>query len=370
MDITVAEIERDLRELWKDMARKAQKGDAYAVTRACVFNLVVYAPGERSDQEISQITSEVTGLNPGRIIVLLPESASGEARLSAWVNAQCHVSAGRRTQVCCEEVMIRSGGAVLDRLSSFVMPLLLPDLPVFLWWRDDLNVDTPLFQELSEVSDRIVFDSSRMTPESLRSMFRFIRENQAWTAFSDLSWSRLTPWRLAIAQLYDVPSWRSALATLNRVELHLAGQSLPEFSQFVRPAFVLAWLGSRLSWHPRSAATKSRVSEYSWEFETPQTQLTVRISSTDSPQALDLISIKLIAEGGNLQFVISKSDDGSRLNTEVTAAGTTRVSGVTRLDSGQEANLIGKELEILGHDRVFEKTLELAEAFLVQISSK
>lgn len=357
MDITVAKIEQDLRELWKDMALKAQKGDGYAVTRACVFNLVVYAPGERSDQEISQITSEVTGQNPGRIIVLLPESAPGEARLSAWVNAQCHVSAGRRTQVCCEQVMIRSGGAALDRLSSFVMPLLLPDLPVFLWWRDDLIADTPLFQELAEVADRIVFDSSKMTPESLRSIFRFIRENQQWTAFSDLGWARLTHWRLAIAQLYDVPSWRAALATLNTVEFQLAGKS-----SGVVPAFLISWLATRLGWNLRSAPMQG---QNRWEFATPDRDLIAHVSVIASQQFSDLTSVKLVAQEGNLQFVISKSDDGSSLNTQVTVEGTTRVSGITRLDSNQEANLIGKELEILGHDRVFEKTLALAEAFLV-----
>lgn len=360
MTITVADLERDLRELWQDMARKAQTGDAYAVTRACVFNLVVYAPGERSDQEISQVTAEVTSRNPGRIIVLLSGSASGE-ELSAWVNAQCHVSAGRRSQVCCEQVMIRSAGSSIDRLSSFVLPLLLSDLPVFVWWRDDLNTDTALFQELAEVADRIVFDSSKMTRESLRLLFRFIRENQQWTAFSDLSWSRLTLWRVAIAQLYDVASWRSALATLNRVELQVAAES----SHFMKSALLLGWLGSRLNWRPLSKAIKNQGGGYSWQFETPRNQLTANLSFTDSSQASNLISIKLIAEEGNLQFVISRSEDGSRLTTEVTAEGTTRVAGVTRLDSEQEANLIGKELEILGHDRVFEKTLELVEDFLV-----
>lgn len=360
MSKTIADIEQDLRELWQDMARKAQTGEGYALTRACVFNLVVYAPGEGSDQEISQITGEVTNRNPGRVIVLLSGSKSGE-ELSAWVNAQCHISAGRRSQVCCEQVMIRSAGSSIDRLSSFVLPLLLADLPVFVWWRDDLNADTALFQELAEVADRIVFDSSKMTRESLRLLFRFIRENQQWTAFSDLGWSRLTYWRVAIAQLYDVPSWRSALATLNRVEVQIAAES----SHFMKPAFLFGWLGSRLEWRPLSKAVKNQAGGYSWQFETPQNQLTADLSFTDSSHASDLISIKLIADGGNLQFAISRSEDGSRLITEVTAQGTSRVAGVTRLDSEQESNLIGKELEILGHDRVFEKTLELVEDFLV-----
>ena len=46
--VDVAEIERELRGLWKQMAQPGDNdAQQHAVTRACVLNLLIYAPGEK-----------------------------------------------------------------------------------------------------------------------------------------------------------------------------------------------------------------------------------------------------------------------------------------------------------------------------------
>src|SRR6185503_18040748 len=101
-----------------------------AVTRDQVMNLIVYANGEK-EQEVSQALADVAYESPGRMIVLLKQSGSS---MSSWVNALCHRSAGGRKQVCCEQIIIRGGDQIPLQWSSAALPLIVPDLPRFLWW--------------------------------------------------------------------------------------------------------------------------------------------------------------------------------------------------------------------------------------------
>ncbi|HEX6061114.1 MAG TPA: glucose-6-phosphate dehydrogenase assembly protein OpcA [Candidatus Limnocylindria bacterium] len=47
-----------------------------------------------------------------------------------------------------EQILIRARGAADRRLVSAVIPLLLPDLPVFLWWTETPPLDLPYFDDL------------------------------------------------------------------------------------------------------------------------------------------------------------------------------------------------------------------------------
>src|SRR5207248_159896 len=65
---------------------------------------------------------------------------------------------GGREQVSCEHILIRARGDVDDRIASAVIPLLLPDLPVFLWWTGTPPLDAPHFEELVGLADRLIVD--------------------------------------------------------------------------------------------------------------------------------------------------------------------------------------------------------------------
>src|ERR1041385_3477291 len=126
----VAEIESQLRDIWKGFSEHQPE---HAITRAQVMNLVVYSPAAESENEVTQVLSDVSNHSPGRMIVLLHHS---EKTMSAWVNALCHVSGGGRKQVCSEQIMIRGYKESALQWSSAVVPLIVPDLPVFLWWHE------------------------------------------------------------------------------------------------------------------------------------------------------------------------------------------------------------------------------------------
>ncbi len=140
---------RDLDELWAQMAEVSSENLQQAVMKACVLNLVVYASGPESAGEVGQVIAKLTQEHPGRVMVVHPGLNSAKGALDVMVTAQCHGSTSEK-QICCEQIVIRASGPEINHLPSLVSRLLLPDLPVFLWWRDVPDFENILFARLLE----------------------------------------------------------------------------------------------------------------------------------------------------------------------------------------------------------------------------
>ena len=80
------------------------------------------------------------------------------------------------------------------------MPLLIPDLPVFLRWRGEPWFGDPALDQLTEIADRLVLDSDEWgecdaTMMQLPELFDRV-------AISDIAWAKVQPWREACAALW------------------------------------------------------------------------------------------------------------------------------------------------------------------------
>ncbi len=101
--------------------------------RATTLNLMVYAPTAEAVAHGERALNGIGGSRPLRALVLTP----GEGRPTARVSSSCwrRRPAG---DVLSEQVVIQADPAALP---SSVVPLLVPDLPVFLWWRGRIDDD-------------------------------------------------------------------------------------------------------------------------------------------------------------------------------------------------------------------------------------
>src|SRR5207245_4465671 len=75
------------------------------------------------------------------------------------MHARLPVPEGARL-VCYEQILVRARGNVDDRLASALIPLLVPDLPVFLWWTGTPPLGSRSFTDLLRLTDRLVVDSA------------------------------------------------------------------------------------------------------------------------------------------------------------------------------------------------------------------
>ena len=124
-------------------------------------------------------------------ILLVVSSGGRQARLDAEV----HIGEGTPGEV----VVIRMRGAVANHPASVVRPLLLPDSPVVIWWPGKAPTDQAA-DELAKLTLRRLTDAAA-APRPLAALKA--RAKGYSPGDTDLSWTRLTPWRALLAAALD-----------------------------------------------------------------------------------------------------------------------------------------------------------------------
>jgi glucose-6-phosphate dehydrogenase assembly protein OpcA len=247
--VDVAQIERQLRQLWQLAAESARDEASRRITRACLFNLVAYCEAEAHRDHVTGIIREVTSRHPCRAIVLLAEHDRSADEIAASITAHCHLAGGGGKQVCCEQISIHAAGPSVARLPGAVLPLLESDLPTVLWWTGNFLERGELLRRLGGVADRVIFDSSTWPPPvPLDRLAATVTERMA-----DLSWTRLALWQQLLAEAFDEVHCAAAADRLNRIEVvhgHGPGAEL-------RAWLFASWLAAQLGWSV--AAARDRI---------------------------------------------------------------------------------------------------------------
>jgi glucose-6-phosphate dehydrogenase assembly protein OpcA len=208
------------------------------IVRAQTHNLVIFG----TDLEAGTPTQPVVNMaatHPGRVILI--DSSAGDPHLAGSVSVYCHAESDK--QVCGELITLRAQGSARDDAHSTIASLLLPDLPVYMWWQGMPPADDHLFEEIAALADRVYFDSNAFADP-----IGGLAALAALSGFNvgDLNWSRLAGWRQLMAQLYDVPDAIAALRTLRSVDVHFIANTEPYNPN--RALLLVGWLASRLSW--------------------------------------------------------------------------------------------------------------------------
>ena len=103
--------------------------------------------------------SALAARHPSRAIVVSPADPDGPTTFDAHIYAACQVRS--QSEICTEEILIKTGGELSQHLATAVAPLLIHDLPVVLWWPDDVPFGSKHFMELAEECDRLLVDSGQ-----------------------------------------------------------------------------------------------------------------------------------------------------------------------------------------------------------------
>ncbi len=360
--VDIAAVEHELTQLWKAAAEDTLEGQP--VVRACILNLVAYAPNEGTAEHVSEVISQASGRHPSRSIVIVAGAGPGSGRLQASVSAHCQIPPEGGKQVCCEQITLRASGPALDELHGTVLPLLVPDLPFFLWWHDGPPWTGHLFRELLQACDRLVVDSADFAPEraerALVGLQRLAQEGDV--AVGDLNWSRLTQWREVLAQFFDAPPARQYLDRLDRVEVEVASLRGRE-PDLTEGLLLVGWLASRLGWALEDGGRRSRGRATSFGLRSATGPVAVKVRPDTAHPGEGLHAIRLGAAGRATFAVARAADDRTcvTVTAEMPEGGHSRV---VRMAAPSEAALLCEELEMQGHDRVFEEALAQAVRFV------
>jgi len=367
--VDVAAIERELTALWKSLGEGEEHG---GVIRSCVLNLLVYVPSSAASGEIDEILTEVTAAHPSRAILVTADRRAEQPSMGAWVTSRCTLPTATSKQVCCEQITVAASGDQVNELPSAVAPLLLSDLPVYLWWRAVPPLADKVFNRLADLSDRLIIDSAAFADPhgDLVSLALLLRDRSRGAAISDLNWARLTPWRALLAAFYDVADYRPFLDRLERVVIEYVPASDQAEAISPRALLLAGWLASRLKWQLQPAATERRDEAAVFKLDANGREVAIECVSKRSPEVEPghIAQATLTANApAAASFNVKRSSSGRRLETEVLLGEERRLGRVLGYENLSESALLGRELEILGHDRVFEQAVLTAGEFILSL---
>lgn len=201
-----------------------------------VLTLVIVTDEENAYDAL-RAANDASREHPSRTLVVIRRvSRSPRDRTSSRLDAEVRVGADAGTG---ETVVLRLYGEVSDHAQSVVLPLLLPDAPVVVWWPVGAPRD-PAKDPLGALGQRRVTDSySTEKPiDELRA-----RAESYEPGDTDLAWARITPWRSVLAAALDQVSCEV-------ISAEVTGE---EFNPSVE--LLAMWLADRLHVHVRRGAS-------------------------------------------------------------------------------------------------------------------
>lgn len=426
-DISVDEIESELRDIW----RSQDGGTAAPVaTRASTFSIVVYEPEEfqqmlaalgfykgaidgihgpdtreavrqaqmaydlrmtgrvgehtlarlreeyaklpdsqkaisNPDLRGSNLSEAISAHNPCRVITLCPTLGHDEG-VTAQVSAYCPLQKRNASNlVCCEYITLRGTKAALERAARTVASLMIGELPKFVWWKATPNPEQSLFSQLTETSNCIIVDSSYFS-EAESELLKIEELTEAGTYITDLNWHRLSPWQELTAEAFDPPERRDALTDVDRISIdHERGNA-------AQALMFLGWFASRLNWSPTRYVHEG--GDYDIRkvyFDGPSgREIEAELAATpvaDLGEVIgDLIGLRLTSTNAcaDCCTILCSETTGCMRMEAGGGAQACRVEQVSAM-SDQRADLIlGQQLQRWGEDVLYQESLAMADQIL------
>ena len=236
-------VARSLDALHRDLLR--DEGADGTVIRTSVVNIVAACTEESLAAEAGDDLLRIGTRHPTRAIVILAHP-EGDQLLEAEVSLHC---AADNRQVCTELVRLKVSGDPAYHLTSIVTPLLIPDMPVFLWIAGSPPLRQAFSEEAVALTERIVIDSAAYddcgaTLTLLADQLQHYGED---LLLSDISWERTRAWRQALAQAFDPVLARALLRHITTITVTAEGGRTSSETML-----LLGWLASRLGWDASS----------------------------------------------------------------------------------------------------------------------
>ncbi len=345
--MSVAEIERGL-------ARLRANDDGSPGARASVLNLIVVT-NEESAEGVARIVNELSGRYPSRVLVMISDPEEERTNLEIGLSVFCNTRGGGGANVCAEGVTLHVEGPPANHLESLAGPLLLPDLPVFLWYPNGDIPASPRCDGMAALAGRIVIDTGAADdPEGSLKTVAALVDHEETPAVGDLQWVALSTWRSLVADLFAPPERGCELEKIRRVEVQYA----PDAGS--RALLFSGWLSSCLGWRPESASpTEDGGRELA--FSGPSGPVAIHLTPNESDAALRRVRLRC---DGELTFEVSRGREAKHARSAVLRGDEVIGERTVHLGPSDTGALLGEELRLVGRDEVYEAALRRAVEIL------
>jgi glucose-6-phosphate dehydrogenase assembly protein OpcA len=394
-------VEEELATLWH-LATDNMRISQNMNVRASVLNFVICAQDEKAARKASMLLRDLSSTHIARVTLLIldPRNDSPDG-VSTWITLRSFPIVSDVMRHHFEQISVIIHGKAVQHADVIVQTLLKPDLPVYLWWLNDLPENQEVFQRLLKISTRVLIDSSQFSQpeEQIRAVSTILQETATQSALSDLTWGRLTAWRELIAQFFDVADYRTYLMGINTITIEHAvvpaTQTSPAERNPISALLLAAWLKTRLGWKlsddPNDNQHDSDTSSYGWHMHTrdmtkvvtepkPDTSngnhisaqlhgisISIQPREVNDSVAGTICLVRLTGSHHEQQamFTVERGEDNEHVLTSVVLPEGTRPPRTVNIAAThKESDLLHDELEITGRDLLYEETLHEVFALL------
>jgi len=197
-----------------------------------VFTLVVVCTA-RTQAKAIEAAVKAGRDHPSRILVIVRSQAKA-SRIDAEVRASLDVPGSL--------VICKVSGEALEHTESLVVPLILSDLPVVVWWPGE-SPEAPSLDPLGALGTRVVTDVAN-SDDPMTTLLSHARTRDAGS--TDLAWPRITRWRGLLVNALDEVG-----ADVTKAVVEAGSRSVPA-------DLMAAWLEARLGCEVERVETTHR----------------------------------------------------------------------------------------------------------------
>lgn len=248
------DVEKTLHMIWENLKKQSK-------LRASLFNLIIYSKSTHRVDYLRNVTQKVIEKFPCRII-FISDLGGSEKFLKTAVSV---ISPKEASQVACDSIDIAIGGDEYELTSLFILPHLLPDLPIYLLWADDPKVENLLFDNLKKLVNKIIFDS-----EIVENMVLFTEKISQFKGLevADLNWARTENWRHLLTNYFNSEEKIKSLSLCKKITITYNAKASEFFCHTkIKALYLQAWLASCMQWRLQNMTIKEKRIHFFYEYK-------------------------------------------------------------------------------------------------------
>lgn len=239
-EINLANIEVELNRLWESQKEKK-------FIKASLFNLIIYANNEIRTEFLDDLVKAILEKYPCRIIFILATTDSSKNYLRTSVSNTI-IGKGENA-IVCDRINIEVSHSQLYRVPFVIMPILIPDLPIYLLWDEDPTADHKILPHFKPYVSRIIFNS-----DCTHNLHKFSRKmldeiQREHLELRDINWAAGGVWRALLGHVFNTEEKIHSLRNCRNIRIEFnkkcrAGSSHPE----IQAIYFQAWIAAQLGW--------------------------------------------------------------------------------------------------------------------------
>ena len=328
-----------LANLHRDALRAS--GDEEAQVRLSVVNIVAACNDATLATRAADTVVGIAARHPARALVIV-----GDPTAPLHIESDISLVETGVGRQYVELIRLEIGGEPAYHLSSIVMPLLIPDIPLHLWLVGAPPLTQAFRADAVAMCDRVILDTGAYddAAETLQMISREFDVHGASLSLNDIAWQRTRPWREAVAIAFDGPDVRPWLHRVVGVEIVSAGAT-PSAD-----AWLLAgWLASRLTW-PASGGPA------------------IGVSSIPAAGARvgDLVAVRIRCEHARHSARVRLERGGASLVTSIHIDDGVVATGTAALPAWDEGQLIARLMSEATRDALYSQAVARAAQLSAQ----